>query len=116
MNKIISYSKSYLMYLILLVIYILIISLIFYFELINYKTLSIINYIVNLILFFIVGFKSSSYEHKKGYLNGFLSSSILIVLFLIITLFISKFNTSNLVYYISLICSSIVGGIIGVSK
>ena len=103
-------------YFILLIFYLLIISIFYYFELFNYKTVSIINYTINLLLFFLLGFKISHLEHKRGYLNGFLASIILIIVFSIITLISSNFGISNLVYYLSLILSSMLGGIFGVTK
>ena len=116
MQKVINYLKSYTYYIILLFIYLLIISLFYYLELFNYKTISIINYTVNLLLFFVLGFKISKMEHKRGYLNGFLVSVILVIVFSIISLIYSHFGISNLVYYLSLILSSILGGIFGVTK
>ena len=67
-----------------------------------------------IILFFLLGFKTAYKEQRKGYLNGFLVSLILVVLFLIISLFLTKIKFTNIVYYMSLILSSIIGGIIGV--
>ncbi len=114
MNKIINYLKNISIFIIVLFIYLLLISIMGYFEILNYKTINIINYIVMIILFLLLGFKTAHTEQKKGYLNGFLVSLILIIIFLIISLIISKISFSNIVYYISLILSSIIGGIIGV--
>lgn len=111
-----NYIKVILKYFIYLFLYILIISILNYFEILNSKTIRIINYIVNLLLFFTSGYKIASLEQKKGYLNGFLISIIIILFFIIISLFISKLNFISLVYYLSLITSSIIGGIIGVTK
>ena len=116
MKNIICYLKTYLIYIILLIVYLLIISLFYYFELISFKTLSILNYIFNLILFFIIGFKISKIKHKRGYFYGFIISIVLVIIFSIITLIISKIDISNIVYYLSLIISSMIGGIIGVNK
>ncbi len=116
MNKIINYLKSISLFLILFIVYLLIISLIYYLEILSYNVVSIINYIIILLLFFILGFKTSSLEKNKGYLNGFLISLILCTIFSIITLINSKYSFGSLVYYLSLILSSITGGIIGVSK
>ena len=91
-------------------------TIISYTNILNYKTISIINFIVSLIIFFIVGYKISSLEGKKGYMNGFIISLILVILYTLITLIISKLSFSSLVYYLSLILSSIIGGIIGVTK
>ena len=116
MNKIINYLKSILLFLIILIIYLIIISLIYYFELINYKTLSIINYIFMIILFLILGIKVSHLERKKGYLNGFLIATTLIILFALISLILGKISFSSLVYYLSLIISSMIGGILGIKE
>ena len=116
MNKLINYLKTYLLFLIVLILYLIIISLIYYFELINYKTLSIVNYIFMILLFFLLGFKVSSLERKKGYLNGFISSVVLIILFVLFSLLTTKISFNSLVYYLSLIVSSIIGGIIGVKE
>ena len=53
MNKIINYLKSISLFIILFLIYLLIISLIYYLEILSYNTVSIINYIVILLLFFV---------------------------------------------------------------
>ena len=111
-----NYIKTILKYLVIILIYSIIISILYYTELINYKTLRIINYIINILLFSLTGYKIASLERKKGYLQGFLISLILILIFTVISLIISKINFSTLVYYLSLISSSITGGIIGVSK
>jgi putative membrane protein (TIGR04086 family) len=116
MNKIINYIKSISLFLIIFLVYLLIISLVSYFEILNSKTIGIINYIVILIMFFILGFKASNLEGRKGYLNGFLVSLVLVILFMLITLIIDKINFSKLVYYLTLIASSVTGGIIGVGK
>ena len=116
MNKIINYIKCYLLFLIILIIYLLIISLLYYFEILNYKTVSIINFISSIIMFFILGFKIANIERNKGYYNGFIISLILIIIFTLISLIFFKIDFSSLIYYLSLILSSITGGIIGVIK
>ena len=69
-----------------------------------------------IVLFFLLGHKTAHMEQKKGYLNGFLVSLVLVIVFLIISLFISKIGFSNIVYYMSLILSSVIGGIVGVKE
>lgn len=116
MNKIINYLKSYLLFFIILIIYLIAISLLYYYNLFNYKTICIINFIFIMLEFFILGFNISHKEGKKGYLNGFLISVFLVILFTVISLIIHSISFSSLIYYLSLILSSIFGGIIGVTK
>ena len=85
MNKIINYLKSFGLFCIILVVYLLIMSLLYYFELLSYNTLSIINFIVSILLFFILGFRVSSLEGKRGYLNGFLIAVCVVILFMLVT-------------------------------
>jgi putative membrane protein (TIGR04086 family) len=116
LNKFINYLKSYLLFFIILFIYLIIISLFNYFEILPNNILNIINYIFILLLFLILGFKISKLEQNKGYLNGFLISLILITIFSIMTLIIDKIDFSKLVYFLTLIASSITGGIIGIQR
>jgi putative membrane protein (TIGR04086 family) len=116
MNKIIYLLKTYIFIFIFLIIYLLLISIFCYTELISFKTINIINYVFMIFLFFLLGFKYSNKIKKRGYINGFISSSILIIIFLLFSLIISKVNISSLIYYLSLILSSITGGIISSLK
>ena len=114
MDKFKNYLKIFGYYFSILFIYLLIVSLFNYFELFNYKVLNIVSYIFILLLHAFLGIKVSRYERKKGYLNGFIIGLILVILFSIITIIISKFSLSTLIYYITLVLASMIGGIIGV--
>lgn len=116
MNKIINFIKTYLMFFIILFVYLIIMTTLFYFELLHYKTINIINYIFMIILFFFLGIKVTKLERSKGFLNGFIISSIIVIIFALISLILSKLNFSSLVYYLSLIISSMIGGIIRANK
>lgn len=116
MYRMINYLKSILLFILIFIIYLLVISLISYYELLPFKVIGIINYIMILILFFLLGYKTSILEGKKGYLNGFLVSIVLITVFIIITLIIDKIDFSKLVYFLTLITASVTGGIIGVQN
>ena len=111
-----NYIKIIIKHFLFTLIYLFIISLLYYFELFSYKTIRIINYITIGIMFLYSGYKIASLEGKKGYLNGFLLSLIIIFIYLITSLIFFKINFNTLIYYISLITTSITGGILGVSK
>ena len=55
-------------------------------------------------------------KRSKGYLNGFIIGIIMTLLFSLIIIITSKYSLSTLIYYLTLILSSITGGIVGVSK
>ncbi len=114
MNKLINYLKVIGYCIAILVIYLLIISILYYFEVLNYRVTYILNYIFVLLLSGFSGFKISRYERQKGYLNGFSIGIIIAFIYFIITILMHEYNFSSLVYYLTLILSSIIGGIIGV--
>lgn len=116
MNKIIDYLKVIGFYFLLLIIYLLFISIFNYFEIISYKVINIITYIYLLIIGALSGIKISRKVRKKGYLNGFIIGITIVLLFTIITLIMKEFSFSTLVYYLTLILSTIIGGIIGIPK
>ena len=116
MNKLINFIKSYSMFFIIFLVYLIIVTTLFYFEILHYKTISIINYVFMIILFFFLGIKIRLLERKKGFFNGFIISSIIVILFVLISLILSKLTFSSLIYYLSLIISSMIGGIIRANK
>lgn len=116
MNIILTYLKSIYKFIILFIITLLFSSLFYYFEILDLKVVNIINYIITLLLFFIFGMKLSKIKRSKGYLNGFIIGIIMTLLFSLITIITSKYSLSTLIYYLTLILSSITGGIVGVSK
>lgn len=114
LGEIMNYLKSFLCFFIYMFIYLIFISIFYYFEVFNNFTLSIINYICVLALFFYLGFNISKKIKFKGYLNGFVVSLVVVLLFSTFTLIFDEFCFSTLVYYLSLMVSSIIGGIVGV--
>ena len=114
MSKVKDYLKITLLFILVLMIYLAIISIFRYYEVFNYKILNIVNYILLLILYFYSGMRISSIKKTKGYLNGFIIGIIITFIFAILSLILYRLNFSSLVYYLSLISSSILGGIIGV--
>ena len=116
MVKVKKYVKLISLFFMILLLYIMLISVFLYFEIFSYNTVFIINYLFFLIIFFLLGFKISKLEERKGYLNGFLIGSSIVIIFTILSLFFSSLNLGSLVYYLSLIVSSMIGGIFGVNK
>ena len=85
---------------------------------VNSGITSIILFISNIIIFFILNFFNASIVRKKGFLEGIKLGLIFIILMVLIKiiLFNNSFNISTIIYYIILFITSIFGGMIGVNK
>ena len=116
MEKLIIILKNSLKMYIVLTVYLLFISIFYYFEILDYKVINIINYIVILSLYFILGFLTSSKIKSKGYLNGFTAGFLNILIFILFSLITKNMSLNLVIYYTLLILASVVGGIVGVEK
>lgn len=100
-----------------LIIFILLLTLLHYFNIINESLLEIGKLIAVFISLFIGGFKVGKRETKKGWLAGIKLSLIIIIIFLLLSLSFSfKISLRTLVYYLIIITSSMMGSIIGINK
>lgn len=118
MNKYTKYLKALLYIFIPILIFNIILSIIYYFNIINSKTLSTLNTILVTISMFIGGIYIGNKSNKKGYLEGIKISLIaVIILFIISYLAFDKGITiKSLIYYLLLIISSTLGSMIGINK
>ena len=85
---------------------------------VNSGVTTIILLICNLIPFFLLNYFNAIKIGKKGYLEGIILGFIfLFLMFLIkLILFHNSFNISTMIYYIILVITSILGGMMGVNK
>ena len=98
------------------IVLLLVSSTINYFDLINNKIVSIIDFIIILILYFITAFINARKNNSKGYLSGLISSIALIIIFSLLSLIFNAGLISSYVIFILLALSiSIVGGMIGIN-
>ena len=67
-------------------------------------------------MFYMFGLKLSKIKKSKGYLNGFIIGLVMTILFSLITIIVSKYSLNTLISYLTLILSSITGGIVWVKK
>ena len=79
---------------------------------------SLIIFIFNIILFFILNFLNAKKTIKRGFLEGLILGLIFIsIMFLIkIVLFDNSFNIATIIYYIILLVTSVLGGMFGINK
>lgn len=96
------------------VILLLLSTLLCYLNILKGNILVIINLLIPLISIFI---GSYDFCKKHGWLDGIIYGSILIIILLLINiLFYNGFKSKNLIYYLILLSTSTLGGIIGINK
>lgn len=85
---------------------------------VNSGITTIILFICNILLFFILNFINAHNHKKKGFLEGIILGLIFIVLMILIKilLFDASFKIATFIYYIILFITSILGGMFGVNK
>ncbi len=117
MNKLINYAKFIAIFLILELLFTFFVSLLNLLGL-NSGITTIIIFILNIILFFILSFINASKIKKKGYLEGIIIGLIFIILMVLIKiiLFDNTFSISTFIYYLILLLTSLFGGMTGVNK
>lgn len=104
-------------FMISLFIYLVIITLFAYFNIISYKTVSIISFIFTIILFIYSGFSLGKISTKRGYLSGLLIGSLNILVLLILSLILRSFpGLKSLLYFAILLLASTFGGMLGINK
>ena len=111
------YFKSLLFIIIPLIIFNLIISILYYFNIISDNSINYINLILIVLSIFVGGIYIGLKSNKKGYLEGIkIGLVISIIFFLISYLILNSFKLKYLIYYLILITSSTIGSMIGISK
>lgn len=116
MIKIKHYLKSIAYFYVILLGYLIVAGLFNYFEIINFKVMSVISFVFMILLFMFMGFYIASKSNKKGYINGLIVGGFNIVLFLFIALIIGENPKLSIgLYYLILLLSSTIGGMFGIN-
>jgi len=111
-----SYIKSIVLNTLELFLLLFLITIFYYFNLINEKTFEILKLIILLFSIFINSFILGKNTKKKSYLEGIIYGSILITILLILTVIFSKVQIKLLVFYPLIFITSILGSMIGSIK
>lgn len=114
--KIKLYLKSILWFIIPLLIFVLIINTLYYFDIINNTTIKYFKILSILISSFTCGFIRGKTSINKGYLNGLKLSSIIVLFFFILSLLFKEFNLLDLIYYIIITLTITFGSMVGINK
>ena len=118
MNKYFKYLKGLLYIFIPILIFTLILSIFYYSNIINDKTLNILKLITTSLSMLIGGIYIGRKTEKKGYIEGIKEGLIVVILFFIISFlaFNKGIGLNNFIYYIILLSSSTLGSMIGINK
>lgn len=108
--------KCSIYFLSLFIFYVLIISLLNYFDVVYGTAFKIINFVFVSILMFSSGFYLARSFNSKGYKAGIIMGVINMSILLIISLLLkSEYHISTLIYFFILLLSSTIGGMAGIN-
>lgn len=96
----------------------IIITILNYFNILNGMSLKVVLIITIILSLFVGGYLTGRKANKRGYLEGIKFGSIMIAIILLLNLLIFKneFALINILYYFSLLFSSTLGGMIGITR
>ena len=94
----------------------LIITILNYFNILNYKIINIIKLLIPIISVFIGGYKIGKNSEKKGWLEGIKFSLIISIILLISTILLEKFKLEYLIYLSVIAISGTLGSMIGIKN
>lgn len=99
-----------------ILISLLIITLLNYFNILGYKLTLYLKFILGIIAFVIGGFLIGVRTDKKGWLEGLRYSLIIIIPIIVINIIVRTFEYKCLIFYSILAISSIIGSMFGITK
>lgn len=99
-----------------MIIFLGLLTILYYFDFIGDKTYQILKLIVLLGNIFIGSFLVGRSSERLGYLEGIKFGFLILFMMLIPTILFSKFRIRLLIYYLTIMGTSILGGMVGISK
>ena len=116
MSTIKIYFKPIIYFYVTLFSYLIIITSLNYFNIISYKSVSIISFIVTILLYMMIGFMEALVGNKKGYICGIIIGGINVLLFLLLSFILRVPIKINIILYLFiLLISSTIGGMFGIN-
>lgn len=107
-------SSAYMLFFFLIMS--LIITILNYYNIFNYKTINIIKIIIPILSFSIGGFMTGKTADKNGWFKGLKMSSFISLILIIISIIIKSFKLEYLIYILILIIAGTFGSMLGISK
>lgn len=111
-----SYIKAIFLNVLELFLLLFLITILYYFNIINEKTFEVLKLIILLFSIFINSFILGKNTKKKSFIEGIIYGSILITILLIITIILSKIQIKLLIFYPLILITSILGSMMGSIK
>lgn len=114
LKNLLKYLGYYTIFIILLVFICSLLNLIG----VNSTITNLIIFLFNILAFFFFGFKNGKKASSKGYIAGLKISGLFLIILIIINLFTTRsfFNITTIIYYIVLLLSGTLGGMLGINK
>ncbi|MBQ8234102.1 MAG: TIGR04086 family membrane protein [Bacilli bacterium] len=110
-------GKSLLSFIITIVALLIVITIFNYFNILNYKIVNLIKFIIPFIASLVSGYTIGIESKNKGYLEGIKVGLIIIIILLIFNILgFNNINISNIINYILIILFNTVGSMIGINR
>jgi len=110
------YLKSFLSFSITLIFLLLLTTILYYFDLINYNTTKYFKIVTIIISSFISGYIRGYNSINKGYINGLKLSGLIILILFLFSLIVKEFDLFDIIYYIIILLTTTFGSMVGISK
>jgi len=110
------YFKCLLGFILPILFMLLIVNLMYYFDIINNNIVKFLKIFVVICSSFITGIIRGYNSINKGYINGIKLSSIIVIFLFIISILLNEFNIKDIIYYIIIILSVTFGAMVGINK
>ena len=110
------YLISLLNFFIPFIILLFIFTLLYYFDIISNNIMKYFKFIILILTILYSSYKLGKESEKKGYQKGLIFGSMIIVLFMIISLITNSFKITNIIYYLVILIISTIGSMLGVLK
>ena len=110
------YLISFLYFIITFLIFIFIFTLLYYYDFISNTFMKYVKYIILIISLILGSYKIGIQSNNKGYQKGLIFGSIIIILFIIISLITNSFKISNFIYYLLILIISTIGSMLGILR
>ncbi len=116
MTYIMKYGKRLLFTMLSIILSLLALTALYYFNIISPTTNKVLKIIIILINIFISSFILGKTTDKNGYLEGIKLALIIIPIFIIFSLITSSLSLKVIIYYLIIAITSILGSMIGINK